>query len=182
MRSKRTAKNVLALLPALMLTFCLVGCNLFASKEEECLVSAKLSFNDPESLQVVQNLGDRGKKDWLIGDSFWLRYSNKNEFGGRVSANMACEKQEGKWQRSRRIEDRAKQELFLIFQLKELTTEESLIDKEIAERKACKTEGCRTQYYAKHFLDPTGERAIARAGKKAQDLAYLKVYQDLSDF
>jgi hypothetical protein len=185
MRSKRTTQKILAPLLAMMLTPLLTACNLFVSKEDQCLASSRLSFGDPDSLKVVQNLGERGKKDWLVGEGFWLRYSNANEVGGRVSGTMACEKIDGKWMRSRRLEERAKQEVFTALQIQELAVELDLINKINADRKACKTQQCRDEHNAKfsHLaMDPAGEMAIARANKRAQELTYEKVYQDIADF
>lgn len=185
MKSKGITQNITLTWLAMMLALLLTACNLFASKEDQCLTSSRLSFNDPDSLKVVQNLGDRGKKDWLVGEGFWLRYSNANEVGGRVSGTMACEKIDGTWTRSRRLEERAKQELFTAFQIQELTVELDLINKINADRKACGTQQCRNELIAKFpysAIDPTGEMSIARANKRAQQLTYEKVYQDVTDF
>lgn len=68
------------------------------SKEEECLESTKMSFKDPESVRVLKNLGNRGQTD-MNNESFWLRYSATNSYGGRISANIACTKAAGGWVR-----------------------------------------------------------------------------------
>ena len=168
----------------LLLIFPMTACNLFATKEDDCLQSTRLSFNDPDSIKVVQNLGDRGKKQWSNGEGFWLRYSVANDTGGRVSANVACEKIDGKWKRSRRLEDRAKGELFLSFQIEALEVEERLMAEFNAEREACTSRQCVDVWLAKsRFLnDPKGEKAMKRAETKATKLATDTVYLSVSDF
>ena len=82
----------------------LAGCNMLQSKEEQCLQSARLDMKDPDSLKVVQNLGDRGQESMRSVGGFWLRYSANNSYGARISSNMACMRQEGNWVRSDSLE------------------------------------------------------------------------------
>ena len=85
----------------------LASCNVLKSKEEECLQSSRLEFKDPESLQVIQNLGRLS----VIGEPteptgfFWLRYKAKNSYGAYESADMACKEVNGRWVRLKTLEE-----------------------------------------------------------------------------
>lgn len=79
--------------------FNLSACNIFQSKEQQCLQSARLEFKDPDSIAVVENLGYRGPADDKNPNFFWLRYKAKNSYGAYASSNMACTYKNGAWLR-----------------------------------------------------------------------------------
>lgn len=90
----------------------LAGCG--ASKEEQCLQSKRIKFNDPDSLQVVENLGARGQGNLSESpDFFWLRYKATNAYGAYVSGNMACARKGDKWVRDEQRELDAAKDILL---------------------------------------------------------------------
>ena len=54
-----------------------------------CAESFKLSLKDPDSLEIVANLGARGVLE-DEGKGFWLRYKAKNSYGAFDSSNVYC--------------------------------------------------------------------------------------------
>ena len=155
----------------------LAGCNILQSKEEQCLQSGRLDMKDPDSLKVVQNLGDRGQASLQGVDGFWLRYSATNSYGGRLSSNMACEKLKGKWVRSERMEQIALENSQSQNLLTELRATTAKLNKSTADYRSCKTSACRAGMADEAGIpDPTGERAIREAKKEADSSAKTAVY------
>ena len=74
-----------------------------SSKEEQCLLSARLN-DSPDSAEVVANLGDRSVPNESHDASFWIRYSYTDHNGARVTSNMACKLDGGRWARDERKE------------------------------------------------------------------------------
>lgn len=142
----------------------LTGCNMFQSKEEQCLQSTRLEFKDPGSLQVVQNLGSRGQPASTGEEFFWLRYKGKNSYGAYLSKNMACEKREGKW-----VRDRTRELLAVM----KATVDEMRAGNDAME--ACKTRECfESLQPAYGHLSPEelARRAQEEAEKKAEALVF----------
>ena len=156
----------------------LAGCSLVQSKEEQCLQSSRLEFKDPDSVKVVQNLGDRGQEMLATIGGFWLRYSATNTYGGRISSNMACEKLEGKWVRSERMEKFALMAATTAITLAGVNAESTKLEKRIADRRECKTRECIAAIAAEAGIpDPSGDRAFQRIAKDADTGARLTVFE-----
>lgn len=85
-----------------VIVFFSTGCS--QSKEVACLQSDKLSFKDPDSIEFIKNIGERGKPEIQHETTFWIRYKAKNSFGAYVSANMVCSNRYGEWIRDVHVE------------------------------------------------------------------------------
>ena len=133
---------VLAVIPFLLLG----GCNLIQSKEEQCLLSTRLEFKDPDSLAVVQNMGSRGQTTVAGDEFFWLRYKAKNSYGAFMSSNLACAKKDGKWARDTIREAAARNAVYVSFlgrATADLNNRTVELRRLRAERDACKnSKGC----------------------------------------
>jgi len=147
----------------------LVGCNLFKSQEQLCLESTRLEFNDPDSIAVVQNLGDRGGGQTPDGPSkgFWLRYKAKNSYGAFVSKNMACKNLGDLWVRDSGREAGALMDANIKY-LEDVERQVNADKKNIA---ACKNAECFEKYRVEQLLNPV-EKAFAEAERKAMALVY----------
>lgn len=157
--------------------FGLLGCTQLQSKEEQCLQSAKLTFKDPDSGKVIQNLGDRGMKSGKGEKMFWLRYSATNSYGARVSSNMACKKSGEAWVRDELFETLSSQVASLKLQKQLIDSSNEKLRANIAAIKACKTQACKRDLNAQgdSFDITSGTRLTmlaAEADKSVQRIIF----------
>ena len=153
-----------------LVAICVTSCSAAKSPEEQCLLSDRLKFKDPDSLKVVANLGDRGIPSDGKG-SFWIRYSATNSYGARTSANMACQiGASGGWERSGYIEANAVATVYT----KYLDKAAAVMEAKNREAKACKDSACVTA-----VLGPSRapEKAANDEFAKATALAKQRVYE-----
>ena len=158
----------------LIFIFSLTGCELFQSKELQCLKSTRLEFKDPDSLTVVQNLGHRGQVDNVGQKFFWLRYKAKNSYGAFTSSNMACTYENGAWVRDTAREVSSLRPMQIIY-MGEVAEKLEAHNKKFA---ICKSQACqdeRRDAVAQLPGQGVAERGIAEAVEKAN----YRVYQSL---
>lgn len=160
-----------------VISLSLSGCDLFQSKEKQCLVSDRLSFKDPDSLAVVENLGKRNESS-DENPFFWLRYKAKNGYGAYDSRNMVCVLEDGKWVRGHAHEQRAVEDVLhkLLAKLRdELHASNMALE-------ACKTAACRASN--KHRLSDSilynTESTLALEEKRLRQLAEDHVFEALA--
>lgn len=154
------------------------GCSLFESKEEQCLQSDRLAFKDPDSLKVVEILGNRGQRNLENDDSFWLRYSATNSYGARESANMVCTKKEGKWIRDTSIERDAERTAYTVLLTAALRTRADTLNQMTEALSACTDDRCAQEHRVKseRFIWEYDSGMVERNAKKeAEKLVYESI-------
>jgi hypothetical protein len=167
------------------------------SPEEQCLEKSKYRFENPESVEIVANLGTRGfaqpTKKSSEGDWFFLRVRAKNQMGKAIERNLICSRE---WRCDIECGDGVPSHPVGEYSSREeslhkftLSTESSFCSRkwERREKKRCSFRGaipgykiCKDKAQSEFYADRVSESGYERMEKKCNELRDRFLFESIA--